>query len=73
MGIGLSSVINLLNLDMIAIGGGISNAGSVLFDPMKKSLQKHSMSIPQSMVEIRRAELGEYAGIIGAGSMVFTN
>jgi len=73
LGIALGSIINLLNLDMIAIGGGISNAGSVLFDPMKKSLQKHSMSIPQSMVEIRRAELGEYAGIIGAGSMVFTN
>lgn len=73
LGVALGSVINLLNLDMIAIGGGISNAGTVLFEPLELSLQEHSMSVPKSIVKIRRAELGEYAGIIGAGLLVFSN
>lgn len=71
LGAALGSVVNLLNLDLIIIGGGISNAGSVLFDPIKKAILEHSMSIPGSMVRIRKAKLGEHAGVIGAGQLVF--
>ena len=73
LGVALGSVLNLLNLDSIVIGGGIAKSGSVLFDPIKESIIKHSMSIPGSMVRIRQAELGEKAGVIGAGQLVFNN
>lgn len=73
LGVALGSVINLLNLDMIIVGGGISKTGPILFDAIQDSLKKHSMSIPRSIVKLRMAEMGENAGVIGAGHMIFDN
>ncbi len=71
LGIALASVLNLLNLDLIIIGGGISNAGKVLFDPIERSIQNHAMSIPAATARLKRAEMGEHAGVIGAGQLAF--
>ena len=43
LGIGLSTVINLLNPEVIIIGGGVSLAGDVLFNPMKEEISKRAL------------------------------
>jgi len=70
LGQALSGVVNLLNLDAIIIGGGVANAGKVLMDPVKKTIQLRAMSVQAARVRVFRAKLGNDAGIIGAGYLV---
>jgi len=73
LGIALGALVNLLNLDLILIGGGISNAGPILYDSIQRSLKSYSLSVPGSTVQVRQAALTENAGVIGAAQLVFEN
>ncbi|MDD3087824.1 MAG: ROK family protein [Candidatus Omnitrophica bacterium] len=70
LGFALAGVVNILNLDAVVMGGGVSNAGRVLFDSAKESLQNQAMSVQGGHVKIFRAKLGNNAGLIGAAIMV---
>ncbi len=70
LGLALSGVINLLNLDAVVIGGGLSGAGKSLFESVKATIRKRSMSTQAKRVKVFRAKLGVDAGIIGAGYLV---
>ncbi len=72
VGIALSGVINLLNPEMIVIGGGVAQAGKLLFEPVRRTVKERAMSIPAGKVKIVPAKLGEDAGLIGAGMLVKT-
>jgi len=73
LGLALSGVINLLNLDAIVIGGGVSEAGKVLFESIRRTINKRAMSVQAKRVKIFKAKLGNNAGIIGAGCLVKNN
>lgn len=70
LGVVLSGVVNLLNLDAIVIGGGVSGAGAALFASVKKTLKQRAMSVQSKRVKVFRARLGVDAGLIGAGCLV---
>ena len=70
IGVGLVGVVNLLNPKRIIIGGGISNAHRHLFPVILETIRKRAMSVPAQMVELRRAKLGDHAGILGARVLV---
>lgn len=70
IGIGLSSVVNLLNPEKIVIGGGVADAGDLLLEPIKKTLKDRAMPIQGAAVEIVPAQLGNTAGIIGASLLI---
>ncbi len=70
IGIGLASVVNLLNPEKIIIGGGVAAAGDLLLNPIKESLIKRAMPIAGSAVEIVPAQLGNSAGVIGASLLI---
>ncbi len=69
----LSGVVNFLNPEKIIIGGGVAQAGKVLFEPLRKKVREKAMTIPGKKVKIVKAILGENAGIIGAAMQVFLN
>ena len=69
IGMGLVSVVNLLNPEKIIIGGGVADAGDILFDPIKETIAKRAMTI-QKEVEIVPAQLGNTAGVIGASLLI---
>ena len=70
LGIGLSSVVNLLNPEKIIIGGGIAAAGDLLFNPIRETIDKRAMKISKEAVVIVPAELGNTAGVIGASLLM---
>lgn len=70
LGFALASVVNLLNLDAIVIGGGVAKAGKVLFNSIKETLTSQSMSVQGKHVNICKAKFGNEAGLIGAAIMV---
>ena len=70
LGVALSGVINLLSPDCIVIGGGVANAGKVLFDQVKETILKRAMTVQAKHVKIYKAALGDDAGLIGAAILV---
>jgi glucokinase len=69
IGIGLSNVINLLNPELVIIGGGVSLAGDLLFKPVREEIAKRTLKIPGNFVRIVPALLGDSAGMIGASTL----
>jgi predicted NBD/HSP70 family sugar kinase len=70
LGVALSGVVNLLNPDSVVIGGGVANAGKVLFDAVRGTIKKRAMSVQSKRVKIVKARLGSDAGMIGAALLV---
>jgi len=73
IGNALAGVVNLLNPQIIIIGGGMAGAGEVLFGSIRKAVAKKSMRLPGRAVKIVRARLGNDAGVIGAAEIVKDN
>ena len=65
----IASVVNLIDPEVIVIGGGVSKAGSFLLDPLREEYRKYVIFNDQSMPEIKLAVLGNEAGIIGAAML----
>ena len=70
IGIGMASVVNLLNPEKIIVGGGVADAGEILMTPLKETLKKRAMKIAGEAVEVVSAQLGNTAGVIGASLLI---
>ena len=70
LAIALTGAINLLNPDMVIIGGGVSNAGNLILGPLKNEIKLRAMRDQALHVRITRARLGDNAGIIGASLLI---
>ena len=70
LAVALVGVVNLLNPDCIVIGGGVANAGRILFDKVKKVISSQAMSVQARHVKVSKAKLGNNAGLIGAAILV---
>ena len=71
LGIGLASLVNIFNPDLIVIGGGLSKMGNMLLKPAKRIIKERAFELPAKTVRIVRAHLGSNAGIVGAAAYVF--
>ncbi|MBI1808078.1 MAG: ROK family protein [Ignavibacteria bacterium] len=71
LGSALASVMNILDLRVAVIGGGISAAPHFVFKSVEKSLRARVLKPHKNGIRIVRAKLGNSAGIIGAASLVF--
>jgi glucokinase len=63
---GITSIINALDPEVIIIGGGIAQAGSVLFDPLAECMTRIEWRPQGHRVQIFPAALGDVAGTLGA-------
>ena len=70
IGIGLTSVINLLNPERVIIGGGVAESGELLLGPIRKTIKERAMVVAGNAVEIVPAQLGNSAGVIGASMLI---
>lgn len=67
LSIGLGNLINLLDPDIIAIGGGVSKAGEYLIENLNDRIKKYLIFDQGETTKIVLSKLGNDAGIIGAG------
>lgn len=63
---GLVSLANVLDPEVILIGGGIVRAGAALFDPLADYMNQMEWVVADHRVVVRPAALGEWAGAYGA-------
>jgi glucokinase len=63
---GLTILVNVLNPDVIAIGGGVAAAGAALLDPLRAAVRRSAWAPAADMVRVVPVALGPRAGAIGA-------
>jgi glucokinase len=62
----IGGFINVLDPEVVIIGGGIARAGESLFEPLEKFLRPIEWQPGGHKVPVKAAELGAFAGAIGA-------
>ena len=62
----VASFINAFDPEIVIVGGGIAQAGSALFEPLRKELDRFEWRPMDHQVQVIPAALGEKAGAIGA-------
>lgn len=69
LGLGLANAANLLNPELIVLGGGVACGwGELLLKPVEEVVRRRAMSL-NNKAEIRIARLGELAGAVGAAQI----
>ena len=68
IGIGLGSIVNVLNPDAITLSGGLLGMGDLLLDPLRAAMASLAYG-PASSTPVRTSTLGEDAGLLGAAAV----
>jgi len=66
LGIGLANLINILNPEMIVIGGGVVNGWDLFAKHMHQQVEERAFPLLAARVKIVRAKCGDDAGLLGA-------
>jgi glucokinase len=66
LGGGIVSIVHAFNPRLVILGGGVTRAGGLLFDPVRRVVAERAMPWLAEPLEIVPAELGERAGVLGA-------
>jgi glucokinase len=67
LGIGIANVYHVLGPDRVVVGGGVGSAGDALLAPLRAAVRRRATLVPADGIDIVAAELGTFAGAIGAG------
>ncbi len=70
LGMAIANLINLLNVQMVVLGGGVIEAGDVLLKPTVEEVKRHALSPPYDDCKIVTSTLGAAAGVIGSSLLV---
>jgi len=71
LGIAIASATCLCDLEVVSVGGGLSQAGPLLFDPLEEGLRAHARLGFARAVSVVPAALGQNAGLVGAAALIF--
>jgi glucokinase len=67
----LASVMNLFDINVAIVGGGVAKAGKVLFDAMNQTVKSRALKPIAEKAIVIPSQLGNKAGILGAGALAF--
>ncbi len=66
LGEGIVSLVNLLNPEMIIIGGDLVQAGDLILNPVNDVLKRQALEVPRRSVEVVFSQLGDSASALGS-------
>jgi glucokinase len=66
LGVGLSNVINILNPEVVVVGGGVIAAGELLLEPARKVVAERALAPSRDQVRIVPTRFGDASGMVGA-------
>jgi len=69
LGIGLANLINILNPEMIVLGGGVVNGWDLFEKHMHQQVEERAFPLLAARVKIERAKCGDDAGLLGAARL----
>jgi glucokinase len=71
LGVAMANLVNVFNLEMIVIGGGVSAAWDLFAPQARAEVLKRAFPVPAEHCQIVRAECGDDAGLLGAAWLAF--
>ena len=72
LGVGITSLVNIFNPELVVIGGAVAQAGDLLLEPARAVLRERGLRPQRDQVRIVPALFGEDAGLIGAAVLAQT-
>jgi glucokinase len=66
LGIGIANAVTVLTPERVILGGGWASAGDLIIEPIKAEMRRRVVTTPVERVDVVQAELGTWAGAIGA-------
>ncbi len=66
----IASTASLFDLDRVVMGGGVTEAGDLLFEPLRQEYARRARLTFTHHVQILPASLGPQSGVIGAASLM---
>ena len=71
LGVALANLTDILNPEVIVIGGGVSRAGSLLLGPARRALRQWGQPLAARHVRVVGSRLGADAGLLGVARLAF--
>lgn len=69
LGIGIANAANLLDPGRVVVGGGLAQAGELLFNPVRDRVRQYTLD---AQIEVLPALLGDNASLIGSAALLAT-
>ncbi len=66
LGIGVANVVTILHPELVVLGGGVAEMGSILLDRVDQVMRHRVGMFPTDGVRVVRSQLGNRAGLLGA-------
>lgn len=65
LGTGVANVVTTLHPELVVLGGGVSNLGELLLEPVQRAIRERVRLFPPESVRVELSALGDRAGIMG--------
>jgi glucokinase len=69
--VGISSLVNVFNPEVVVLGGGVMGAGELLLEPARAEVASRALPPGRDQVKIVAARFGGEAGMVGAAALAF--
>jgi glucokinase len=73
LGIGMASLINVINPEAIVIGGGVAAGWDLFIGHLREQIAQRAFPVPAQRAQVLRAERGDDAGLLGAANIAFNH
>lgn len=71
LGVGIASLVNIFNPEVVVVGGGVIAAGDLLLDPARAVVARRALVPSRDAVRIVAARFGAESGMLGAAALAF--
>jgi glucokinase len=69
LGVGIASLVNIFNPEVVVVGGGVMGAGELLLEPARAEMAARALTPGRDLVRIVAARFGTEAGMVGAAAL----
>jgi predicted NBD/HSP70 family sugar kinase len=70
VGRAVSAAVNLMNPELVIVGGELAAAGDALLDPLRTAIRRHAVAPAAAATRVRAGELGRSAEVLGAAALI---
>ena len=70
VGRSVSMLVNILNPELVVVGGDLAQAGDILLAPITAAIERHSVAPAAAAVRVTAGMLGPRAEVLGAAALI---
>ena len=71
LGVGVANLVNMLNPDVVVVGGGVMAAGELLLEPARAVVAERALSPSKEHARLVATRFGAESGMLGAATLAF--